>query len=138
MPKQYCLVPCGTCDYIAPEILQFHEEALVAAESGETIDVSSVTNGYGCEVDWWSFGAMMYELACGVAPFFARDVAQTYLKIIEHEVSISVCCSFPTLLIYTIQRHTLSFQNVTELSLECRDFIRRSASFKNGLDEALI
>src|SRR6266478_3166161 len=32
LPKRHCLVPCGTCDYISPEILRAHEEALVALE----------------------------------------------------------------------------------------------------------
>ena len=35
VPKRYCLVPCGTCDYISPEILQSHEEALVALEMAD-------------------------------------------------------------------------------------------------------
>ena len=30
--------------------------------------------GYGKEVDWWILGAMLYELAYGVAPFFANDI----------------------------------------------------------------
>lgn len=44
------------------------------------------TGGYGRETDWWSMGAMLYELAYGVAPFFARDIKQTYLKITDHHV----------------------------------------------------
>lgn len=31
---------------------------------------------------------MIYEMAYGVAPFFARDIRQTYLKIMNHEVRI--------------------------------------------------
>lgn len=42
--------------------------------------------GYGKEVDWWSLGAMIYEVAFGVAPFFANDIRQTYAKIIAHNV----------------------------------------------------
>ncbi|KAH7867909.1 uncharacterized protein C8R40DRAFT_1007399, partial [Lentinula edodes] len=41
VPKQYCLVPCGTCDYISPKILKAHEQALT---------------------DWLSLGAMLYEM----------------------------------------------------------------------------
>ena len=48
------------------------------------------TDGYGLETDWWSLGAMIYELAYGVAPFFANDIRQTYLKIINHEVCSSL------------------------------------------------
>lgn len=111
VPKQHCFVPCGTCDYISPEILKAHEEALVALELAESdidgdscagIDArdrsrkshirelsSGKEGGYGKEVDWWSLGAMIYEMAYGVAPFFANDIRQTYARIVAHEV-----CSF--------------------------------------------
>ena len=36
--KQYCLVPCGTCDYILPEILLAHEDALLALEMNDEED----------------------------------------------------------------------------------------------------
>lgn len=109
VPKQYCIVPCGTCDYISPEILKAHEEALVALEmtgdddslngsyaGGRRLDGwreeghdASDEEGYGKETDWWSLGAMIYEMAYGVAPFFARDIRQTYSRIMGHEVCYS-------------------------------------------------
>lgn len=45
--------------------------------------------GYGVETDWWSTGAMIYEMAYGVAPFFARDIRSTYLKIIDFSTSLT-------------------------------------------------
>ena len=99
VPPEYCRVPCGTCDYISPEILQAHESALVAMEmSDEETDDGEVNmgeGGYGVETDWWSAGAMVYEMTYGVAPFFARDIRSTYLKIIDFRASLTFDMNVP-------------------------------------------
>ncbi|KAF8269164.1 kinase-like domain-containing protein [Lactarius quietus] len=97
VPPEYCRVPCGTCDYISPEILQAHEAALVAMElsddeEGDREEENAAEGGYGAETDWWSAGAMIYEMVFGAAPFFARDIRSTYLKIVDFRKSLA----FPT------------------------------------------
>ncbi|KAK7687642.1 hypothetical protein QCA50_008857 [Cerrena zonata] len=106
--KVHCQAPCGTCDYISPEILQAHEEALVALEMSEDNlqPQDDSVGGYGRETDWWSLGAMLYEMAYGVAPFFASDIRQTYAKITDHARS-------------------LRFKNNISLSSSFKDFLRR-------------
>ncbi|KAI0270458.1 kinase-like domain-containing protein [Gloeopeniophorella convolvens] len=96
--SEHCRVPCGTCDYISPEILHAHEAALVALEMSDEEDAKEggeVEGGYGVETDWWSMGAMLYEMTYGVAPFFARDIRSTYLKIIDFKKSLKFQANVP-------------------------------------------
>ena len=44
---------CGTAEYLAPELLD--------------------GRAYGAQVDWWAFGALLYEILCGRTPFFDRN-----------------------------------------------------------------
>ncbi|KAJ7955922.1 Serine/threonine-protein kinase [Quillaja saponaria] len=53
----------GTPDYIAPEVL--------------------LKKGYGVECDWWSLGAIMYEMLVGYPPFYSDDPVTTCRKIVR-------------------------------------------------------
>ncbi|XP_012574922.1 uncharacterized protein [Cicer arietinum] len=53
----------GTPDYIAPEVL--------------------LKKGYGVECDWWSLGAIMYEMLVGYPPFYSDDPVTTCRKIVH-------------------------------------------------------
>jgi len=47
---------CGTPDYLAPEII--------------------LKSGHGKSVDWWTFGALLYEMVSGIPPFHAQKLEQ--------------------------------------------------------------
>ncbi|KAL8498065.1 hypothetical protein ACS0TY_021410 [Phlomoides rotata] len=58
----------GTPDYIAPEVL--------------------LKKGYGTECDWWSLGAIMYEMLVGYPPFYSDDSLTTCRKIVQWETQL--------------------------------------------------
>ena len=48
--------------YLAPEILE--------------------NRGHGTAVDWWSYGTLLYEMMCGLPPFYDTNVQRMYNKIL--------------------------------------------------------
>ncbi|KAM0849281.1 hypothetical protein ACQ4PT_053816 [Festuca glaucescens] len=76
----------GTPDYIAPEVL--------------------LKKGYGIECDWWSLGAIMYEMLVGYPPFYSDDPITTCRKIVHW-------------------RSYLKFPENSRLSPEAKDLICR-------------
>ncbi|PKA63648.1 Serine/threonine-protein kinase [Apostasia shenzhenica] len=76
----------GTPDYIAPEVL--------------------LKKGYGMECDWWSLGAIMYEMLIGCPPFYSDDPITTCRKIVRW-------------------RYHLKFPEDVRISSEAKDLICR-------------
>ncbi|KAJ7547581.1 hypothetical protein O6H91_08G093200 [Diphasiastrum complanatum] len=76
----------GTPDYIAPEVL--------------------LKKGYAMECDWWSLGAIMYEMLIGYPPFYSDEPLSTCRKIVNW-------------------RTHLKFPEEAKLSKEAKDLISR-------------
>ncbi|KAH8351262.1 hypothetical protein KR067_007977, partial [Drosophila pandora] len=59
---------CGTIEYMAPEIL--------------------TRSGHGKAVDWWSLGALMFDMLTGVPPFTAENRKKTIETILKAKLNL--------------------------------------------------
>ncbi|KAL9880196.1 uncharacterized protein LOC119644546 isoform X1 [Glossina fuscipes] len=85
---------CGTPDYMAPEIIK-----------GEK---------YNQNVDWWSFGVLLYEMLIGQSPFSGCD---------EDELFWSICNEIPWFPVYISAEATCILKGLLE-----KDYTKRVGS----------
>ncbi|KAI8874220.1 kinase-like protein [Ramicandelaber brevisporus] len=57
---------CGTPEYLAPELI--------------------LSLPYTKQVDWWTFGVLLYEMLTGLPPFYDENTNIMYRKIVEDEL----------------------------------------------------
>jgi serum/glucocorticoid-regulated kinase 2 len=55
---------CGTCEYLAPEVI-----------------TASKDRTYGQSIDWWSFGCVLYEMLSGIPPFYSKKREDLFILI---------------------------------------------------------
>lgn len=84
--RQLAFSTVGTPDYIAPEVL--------------------LKKGYGMECDWWSLGAIMFEMLVGYPPYYSDDPLTTCRKIVNW-------------------RMFLKFPDEVKISPQAKDLIQR-------------
>ena len=79
---------CGTPEYLSPEMILHYRH------KGQ---------GYGKGVDWWSLGTLLYEMMCGLPPFYHRNVKRMCERILLDSLTFD--------------------KTPSDMSAECKDII---------------
>lgn len=91
---------CGTPEYMAPEKL--------------------LGNGDTKETDYWSFGCLIYEMICGIPPYYSSQTDEIYKKILTEPVIFSDDIAGPvkdllTKLLMKERKDRLGYKGIKEI-----------------------
>lgn len=101
---------CGTPEYIAPEVL--------------------LRQGHGRAVDWWSLGALLYEMVTGLPPFYSRNREMMFQKIMRAELTFPSQLSEVSKILLLILRLIL-FLTLLHNHLDCERLTISSSSARS-------
>ena len=90
---------CGTPEYIAPEVL--------------------ARQGYGRAVDWWSLGALLFEMIAGLPPFYSRNRETMFQKIMNADLTFPNFMSAVSLSLDSLQEKEIDHEATCSM-LECK------------------
>ena len=104
----------GSPDYMAPELI-----------------LNENNKGYGGEIDWWSVGAIFYEMLVGIPPFLSDTPKATCEKIVHYQKYLKI----PDQIKISNEAEKLIFGFLTEpkkrLGINGIDEIKKKPFFKN-------
>ena len=104
----------GSPDYMAPELI-----------------LNENNKGYGSEIDWWSVGAIFYEMLVGIPPFLSETPQATCEKIVHYQKYLKI----PEQIKISNEAEKLIFGFLTEpkkrLGINGIDEIKKKPFFKN-------
>ena len=104
----------GSPDYMAPELI-----------------LNENNKGYGSEIDWWSVGAIFYEMLVGIPPFLSDTPQATCEKIVHYQKYLKI----PDQIKISNEAEKLIFGFLTEpkkrLGINGIDEIKKKPFFKN-------
>jgi len=104
----------GSPDYMAPELI-----------------LNENNKGYGGEIDWWSVGAIFYEMLVGIPPFLSDNPQRTCEMIIQYQKYLKI----PEQIKISKEAEKLIYGFLTEpkkrLGYNGIDEIKKKSFFKN-------